>query len=348
MANVRLTAFSHCAGCASKISSMDLEAQVLRRLNPFQPPEVLVGTSRPDDAGVYRISKDLAIVLTIDFFTAIVDDPTTFGNIAAANAISDVYAMGGEPFVALNVVTFPMNSADLPFPILGEILAGGEAKAREAGVAIIGGHTVDDPEPKYGLAVIGRIHPDRVLTKAGAEAGDALVLTKPIGTGILTTAMKQGKRTDADLADVIRSMKTLNRDACRAMLDVGVHAATDVTGYGLLGHLGEMMRAGEVGARLSLSAVPTFAGARELAAEGVVPGGTRKNLAAATASTTWAEGITEAEKLLLADAQTSGGLLLAVPQSSRDRLVARLEELGTPAAAVVGEITASNGLRVDR
>jgi selenide,water dikinase len=207
---------------------------------------------------------------------------------------------------------------------------------------------VDDPEPKYGLAVVGRIDPSRILKKGGARPGDALVLTKPIGTGLLTTALKQGKRTEEDLAEAVRVMKTLNRDACRAMLEAGATAATDVTGYGLLGHLGEMLKAGGVGARISRGAVPVLPGARELAQEGVAPGGTRKNLAAAAPTTTWAEEITDADRLLLADAQTSGGLLIAVPPGQRDRLVARLQELGTPAAARIGEITAGSGLSVVR
>src|SRR5262245_47284291 len=214
--------------------------------------------------------------MTIDFFTPVVDDPRTFGEIAAANSLSDVYAMGGEPFAALNVAAFPAKSADLPLTLLGDILQGGEAKAREAGVAIIGGHTVDDPEPKYGLAVVGRIDPERIVKKAGAKPGDVLVLTKPIGTGLLTTALKQGKLGEQDLDEAVRNMKTLNRDACRAMLEVGPSAATDITGYGLLGHLVEMLKAGEVGAKLSLAAIPTLPRAREMALQGAVPAGTRR------------------------------------------------------------------------
>jgi selenide,water dikinase len=326
----------------------DLQAQVLRRLRPFQPPQVLVGTSRPDDAGVYLVRKDLGLILTVDFFTPVVDDPRTYGEIAAANSLSDVYAMGGEPFAALNIVAFPAASAELPLSVLGDILEGGEDKAREAGVAIVGGHTVDDSEPKYGLAVVGRIDPARIVTKGGARPGDVLVLTKPIGTGLLTTALKQGKRTEADLAEAVRVMRMLNRDACRAMAEAGATAATDVTGYGLLGHLGEMLAAGDVGARLSMSAVPVLEGARRLAEEGVAPGGTRKNLAAAAATTTWGEGVDEADRLLLADAQTSGGLLIAVPAASCDLLVARLRELDTPAAAILGEVRREPGLVVTR
>lgn len=307
-----------------------------------------MGTSHPDDAGVYRVRDDLAIILTVDFFTPIVDDPRTYGEIAAANSISDVYAMGGEPFAALNVVTFPAASKDLPLSVLGDILVGGEAKALEAGVAIVGGHTVDDPEPKYGLAVIGRIDPARILRKGGARPGDVLFLTKPLGTGILTTALKQGRRSAADLAEAVRVMATLNRDACRVMLEGGATAATDITGYGLLGHLGEMLRAGGVGARISMGGIPVLEGARALAADGVVPGGTRKNLAAAAADTTWGDGLTDVDRLLLADAQTSGGLLFAAPPAGEDRILSRLKELGTPAAAAVGMVTEGPGLIVER
>ncbi len=307
-----------------------------------------MGTSHPDDAGVYRVRDDLAIILTVDFFTPVVDDPRTYGEIAAANSISDVYAMGGEPFAALNVVGFPAASKELPLSVLGDILVGGEAKALEAGVAIVGGHTVDDPEPKYGLAVIGRIDPGRILRKGGARPGDLLFLTKPLGTGILTTALKQGRRSAADLAEAVRVMATLNRDACRVMLEAGATAATDVTGYGLLGHLGEMLRAGGVGARLTMGAIPLLDGARALAADGVVPGGTRKNLAAAAADTAWGNGLTDVDRLLLADAQTSGGLLFAAPPAEQDRILRRLKELGTPAAAAVGVVTEGPGLVVER
>jgi selenide,water dikinase len=307
-----------------------------------------VGTSHPDDAGVYLVREDLAIILTVDFFTPIVDDPRTFGEIAAANSLSDVYAMGGEPFAAMNIVGYPADSPDLPLSILGDILQGGEAKAREAGVAIVGGHTVDDAEPKYGLSVVGRAHPSRILRKSGAKPGDKLVLTKPLGTGILTTALKQGKLPEHDLAEAVRVMSTLNAEACRAMLEVGATAATDVTGYGLLGHLGEMLKMGNVGAKISAAAVPLLAGAREFAAAGVAPAGTRKNLAAAEAFTTWDAGVADADRMVLADAQTSGGLLIAVPAAAVDRLRGRLRELQTPAQAVLGEVTAAPGLRVER
>lgn len=320
---------------------------MLRKLQPFQSPDVLVGTSIPDDAGVYRVSDDLAMILTVDFFTPVVDDPREYGAIAAANSLSDVYAMGGEPFAALNVVGFPAASPDLPLEIMGEILQGGAEKAAEGGVAIIGGHTVDDPEPKYGLSVVGRVHPDRIVRKGGARPGDHLVLTKPLGTGILTTALKQSRIGDAELREAVSVMATLNADAARAMMEHDPHAATDVTGFGLLGHLSEMLRDSSVGAQLSLAGIPLLDGAAELAADNVAPGGTHKNLAAVQDRCVWAEGLGSAARLLLADAQTSGGLLIAVSPDRADSLLKRLQELGTPAAARIGRITDSQEIRIE-
>jgi selenide,water dikinase len=296
---------------------------------------------------VYRLRDDLAVILTVDFFTPVVDDPRTFGEIAAANALSDVYAMGGDPFAALNICAFPACSDELPMEILGEILAGGCAKTAEAGVAIVGGHTVDDPEPKYGLAVIGRVHPERIVKKGGAKPGDRLVLTKPLGTGILTTALKGGRLGADDLAEAIRVMATLNHDAAEAMRAVGPTAGTDVTGFGLLGHLSEMLTASGVGARIRASEVPTLPGARDLAAENVAPGGSYRNLEAVATSLRSAEGVTDADRLLLADAQTSGGLLIAVEPGKAERLRRELAARGTPAAADIGEITAESGLAID-
>jgi selenide,water dikinase len=298
-----------------------------------------VGTALPDDAGVYRVADDLAIVFTVDFFTPVVDDARQFGEIAAANSLSDVYAMGGEPFAALNVVAFPAASPELPLELLGDILQGGGAKANEARVAIIGGHTVDDPEPKYGLAVIGRVHPEKYVTKGGAKPGDALVLTKPIGTGILTTALKQGKAAEADLEEAVRIMATLNADAAAAMMAAGPHAATDITGYGLLGHLSEMLDASSTGASLSMGGVPFLGRAREFAAAGAVPGGTRRNLLEAGPRCRWADGLPDPDRLLLADAQTSGGLLIALPDDAAEGLLADLRRRGTPAAAIIGHVT---------
>ena len=238
---------------------------------------VLVGNSTADDAAVYRISDTLAIVETVDFFTPIVDDPYWYGAIAAANSLSDVYAMGGRPAFALNVVGFPRRSADTPLSFLKEILRGGAEKAKEAGIDIVGGHSIDDNEPKYGLCVTGFVHPDRIWRNVGGRPGDKLVLTKPIGTGIITTALRAGKADDQWVQSAVQSMARLNRTAAELASAVEVHACTDITGFGLLGHLREMLGQGDIGAQLTFSAIPILAGARELAVQGFVPGGTSRN-----------------------------------------------------------------------
>ena len=295
-----------------------------------------MATNTADDAGVYRISADLALVQTVDVFTPVVDEPYWFGAIAAANALSDVYAMGGVPRTALNIAGFPRSK--LPLEILGEILRGGGEKCAEAGVAVIGGHTLDDPEPKFGLSVTGFVHPDRVVTNAAARPGDRLVLTKPLGLGVITTGIKQERTTRSAIDEAIRVMAALNRAAGQAMTDVGVSAATDITGFGLLGHLHEMTRASGVRARILLSAVPILEEAWGLARAGTVPGGTQRNRAALAGAVIW-EGIDEDGQILLCDAQTSGGLLIAVPGDRLARLVQALRAGGTPASEVVGEIT---------
>ena len=295
-----------------------------------------MATNTADDAGVYRISADLALVQTVDVFTPVVDEPYWFGAIAAANALSDVYAMGGVPRTALNIAGFPRSK--LPLEILGEILHGGGEKCAEAGVAVIGGHTLDDPEPKFGLSVTGFVHPDRVVTNAAARPGDRLVLTKPLGLGVITTGIKQERTTRSAIDEAIRVMAALNRAAGQAMTDVGASAATDITGFGLLGHLHEMTRASGVRARILLSAVPILEEAWGLARAGTVPGGTQRNRAALAGAVIW-EGIDEDGQILLCDAQTSGGLLIAVPGDRLARLVQALRAGGTPASEVVGEIT---------
>jgi len=308
---------------------------VLRQLPPVTDPNLLVGTDTGDDAAVYRMDDDLALIQTVDFFPPIVDDPTAYGEIAVANALSDVYAMGGKPLIALNIVGFPVG---LPKHILGAVLKGGASKAKEAGVLIVGGHTVDDAEPKYGLAVTGVIKPGAQVTNAGARPGDALVLTKPIGTGIITTAGKQEVVSREVLAGAVDTMATLNRAAAEAMTSVGVNACTDVTGFGLLGHLRGMVEGSEVGARISFGSVPLLQGALELAESGVAPGGTHRNLDAVNDIVNWAPGLHRMAPILLADAQTSGGLLISVPAARRDALVAELESAGVATRAVVGEI----------
>jgi selenide,water dikinase len=301
---------------------------------------VLVGFSTADDAGVVRLREDLAIVQTVDFFTPIVDDPYDFGRIAAANALSDVYAMGGEPVSALNLVAFPLDR--LGAEVLGEILRGGQDVATAAGCAIVGGHSIDDPEPKYGLAVTGAVHPAEVLTNAGGRAGDVLVLTKPLGTGILTTALKRDALLETGLSEAVRSMTTLNDGAARAAAAVGVSAATDITGFGLLGHLGHMVAASRVGAEIALDSLPLLDHARNLAARGIVPGGTNRNLQAA-ASVEWEDEISPVDRILCVDAQTSGGLLLAVPPENEASLLDALRAEATPAAVTIGRLTAEPG-----
>jgi selenide,water dikinase len=270
----------------------------------------------------------------VDFFTPIVDDAAAWGAVAAANALSDVYAMGGRPLFALNLVGWPRDT--LPFELLGEVLRGASEVTRRAGCLMLGGHSIDDPEPKFGLAVVGEVHPDRMLTNATARPGDRLVLTKPLGTGILTTALKRDLAAESELDDAVRSMTTLNDGAARAAIAAGVRCATDVTGFGLLGHLGNILSASAAGARIEVARLPVLPGALDLVARGAIPGGTKRNLEAANAD--WAPDISEAERILCVDAQTSGGLLLAVAPARLDALLAGLRAEGTPAAAVIGEI----------
>ncbi len=298
-------------------------------------PDLLVGTETGDDAAVYRLNDRTALIMTVDFFPPITDDPYEFGAIAAANALSDVYAMGGKPLAALNIVGFP---AALDKEILGEIMRGGYAKTAEAECPIVGGHTVDDPEPKYGLSVVGIVEPGRQVTNAGAQPGDMLVLTKPIGTGIITTAGKQGRADPETLQGAVIAMSTLNRAAAQAMTKVGVHACTDITGFGLLGHLKSMVRGSGVCAQVHLNQVPLFPGARDLLQQGIVPGGTGRNRDSVADTVQWHPDLSDDDQLLLCDAQTSGGLLMAVAEDKLDALLAELKEAGTLAAAVVGRI----------
>ncbi len=294
-----------------------------------------MGIGTRDDAAVYRLRDDLAIVQTVDIFPPIVDDPWHFGAIAAANAFSDVYAMGGKPLLAMNLVCFPI---DLPMDILGEILKGGAAKAAEAGVLIVGGHTLDDKEPKYGMAVTGTVQPGGHVGIDTACAGDLLLLTKPLGTGIITTAGKQGVVDDAVLESAIEVMSALNRDASEAMTEVGVNACTDVTGFGLLGHLKSMAEASGVTARVRASDVPLIDGTWDLVCSGVAPGGTRRNLSSVDIVAAWDGSVSDEMKLVLCDAQTSGGLLMSVPPAKLSELTAALSRRGVSGSAVIGEM----------
>jgi len=320
--------------------------QVLRHVLPVDDPNVLVGHATGDDAAVYRIAEDRALVVTTDFFTPIVDDPFDFGRIAAANALSDIYAMGARPLFALNLVGFPRKL--LSEGLLEEIIRGGGEIAREAGIAILGGHSIDDAEPKYGLVVVGEVDPGRMVTNAAAKPGDVIVLTKPIGSGIIATAIKKDEAPSDVIDAAVENMATLNREAAEAMVAAGAHAGTDVTGFGLLGHLHSMLVASGVAADVHSSAVPLLPGARDLAEAGHVPGGTKRNLQDLEASLHFAGDVPEVTRTLLADAQTSGGMLIVIEAERLDPLLAELSGK-TPVAAVIGEVVegVAGRIRVD-
>lgn len=342
--SIRLTSLSHAAGCGCKLGSADL-SEVLKHLPAIDDANVLVDAATRDDAAVYRLSDDRALVATVDFFTPIVDDAASWGAIATANALSDVYAMGGRPLFALNLVAWPRGK--VPFEILGEVLAGASRVTKQAGCLMLGGHSIDDPEPKFGLAVVGEVHPDRMFTNATARPGDKLVLTKKLGTGILTTALKRDLVPEAALAEAVASMCALNDGAARAASSVGVRCATDITGFGLLGHLGNILSASGVGAQIEIDRLPVFPQALELADRGAVSGGTQRNHDASPAK--WKSDVTPAERFICTDAQTSGGLLLAVAPERLPALLAALDAERTLVRAVIGEILpAERGLRVVR
>ncbi len=310
-------------------------AQVLRPLLPVDDPNALVDASTGDDAAVYRIAGGRALVVTLDFFTPVVDDPLDFGRIAAANSLSDIYAMGARPLFALNLLGFPRDL--LSEGLVERIIEGGAMVAREAGIPILGGHSIDDPEPKYGMVAVGEVAEDALMTNAGARPGDVLVLTKALGTGIVTTALKAGEASDEAVAEAVASMTTLNAGAAAAAGEIGVHAGTDVTGFGFLGHLRSLLRASGVAAQVEAISIPLLEGALELAAAGHVPGGSKRNLEDLVGDVEFAHSLGPELRTVLADAQTSGGLLLAV---ARDRVDALLEALDgrAPYAAVVGRI----------
>jgi selenide,water dikinase len=314
--------------------------QVLRRLPPNAHPDLLVGTDQLDDAGVFRLDDGCALVQTLDFFPPLVDDPYTFGRIAAANALSDVYAMGGQPLTAMNIVGFP--DQELPVELLVEILRGGSERVTEAGAVVVGGHSVRDAEIKYGLSVTGRVHPQGIVTNAGAQPGDRLVLTKPIGSGVLTSAAKAGHIEQEDLAEAVEVMIHLNRSGCEAMIEVGAHAATDITGFGLLGHAFEIAQPAGVTLAIDAAAVPLLERALEWARKGVVTRAHKATLAHLGDELSTGE-VDGALVNALADAQTSGGLLICVTAERTDALVAALQRRNAPCAAVVGEVTARDG-----
>jgi selenide, water dikinase len=300
-------------------------------------PNLLVGMERPDDAGVYRIAQDLALILTLDFFTPIVDDPYDFGQIASANALSDVYAMGGMPVLAMNIICFPGKGMDIA--ILQEILKGGYDKMAEAGVLLVGGHSVDDPEIKYGLSVTGTVHPDKVLKNVGGLPGDAVILTKPLGCGVVSTAIKADMASKVAEDKAVRSMKTLNRKSAEIMAGFPVHACTDVTGFGLLGHACEMIEKTDMGMCIYASKVPLFAEVLEYARMGLIPGGAYRNRDFRLKMVDIQDGISDECAITLFDPQTSGGLLIVLPNGEADELVSQLHAEGVEAAAVIGVIT---------
>jgi selenium donor protein len=343
--SIRLTQFAKRAGCAAK-QAPDYLLSILAGLPPVNDPNVLVGHATADDAAVYRLSDDLALILTTDFFTPIVDRPYDFGAIAAANALSDVYAMAGTPLAALSLVGFP-NGA-LPVTVLGEILRGAADKALEAGIAIVGGHTIQTDEPIFGLAVVGQVDPRAVITNAGAKAGDLLILTKPLGLGIITTAAKRGEDQAGAITEAIGVMTTLNRDASRVFAEAGAHALTDVTGFGLLGHLRGLAAASAVSATVWSELVPVLAAARDYVAAGIAPGGTHSNRRFLADWVDYDPDITADEQLVLCDAQTSGGLLAAVPggQAQAQAVVRALRDIGATSASLIGSIEAGKSGRI--
>jgi selenide,water dikinase len=315
----------------------------VRHLHADHPEELLVGPETGDDAAVWKIDDDRALVSTADFITPVVDDARTWGRVAAVNSVSDVYAMGGRPLFALNLVGW--NKDELPTDLLSEVLAGGQDIATAAGFVVVGGHTIDDPEPKYGMAVTGEVHPDRILTNFGLEAGQDLILTKPLGIGVLTTAIKAGKATEEQAAAAVESMTSINDVAARVALGCGATGCTDVTGFGLMGHLGRMALESGVVAVVDFDAIPFLPGAADLAADGMMPGGSRRNLE-------WADKFLEAgdhdevNQLLIADAQTSGGLIFGIYPSETDAALAELAETGHTAARIGSTASGTPGFNL--
>lgn len=336
----RLTGLTDCGGCAAKLGA-DLLADALAGLGAeAAPAELIAGLAPPDDGAAYRISDELAIIGTLDFFPPLVDDPRTFGEIAAANALSDVFAMGGRVLFALSIAAFP---EELPRDVMAEIFAGASSKVREAGGTLAGGHTIRDPEPKYGLAVVGAGHPDRLLRKGGARAGDVLLLTKPLGTGLLVSGSRQGRTSASDLASAVDAMRTLNRAASDVLVSLGIRAATDVTGFGLLGHGLEMARASDTRFAFEAATLPALPGALALAAGGVETGGAAHNRRFVAGSLEVGAGVTAESVVLAHDPQTSGGLLTAVPPSRLAEVEARLDRAAVPSWRV-GRVESGRGV----
>ncbi|MCX6255693.1 MAG: selenide, water dikinase SelD [Bacteroidia bacterium] len=325
-------------GCSAKISPKQLE-EILKYLPLPEDPNILVDIDTHDDAGVYRVNDELALVLTTDFFPPVCSDPYEFGQIAAANSISDVYAMGGDPVLALNIMMFP--AAKLPMEVYADILKGGFDKATEAGVRIIGGHTIDDFPPKYGLAVVGYIHPDKIITNAGARPGDSLILTKPIGTGIILAGQRLGMTSDNDVTEAKRLMMILNKSGAEVMKKYNIRGATDITGFGLAGHALKMAKASRVSLHINMKKVPLIGDAYKLIDEGCIPGASFSNLEFAEKNTDFAPGLDYNLKMIAFDAQTSGGLLFCTPSDNEIKILADLKDAGLRDANVIGYITES-------
>lgn len=340
---IKLTRYTHGLGCACKLRPQDLE-KVVKELKILQNPNILVGAETSDDAAVFRISDDIALVETVDFFTPVVDDPYLFGAIAAANALSDIYAMGAKPLFALNIVAFPAKRLDIQ--VLRDILHGAQDKAAEAGISVLGGHTIEDTEPKFGMVVTGSVHPQKIWTNSGAREGDVLILTKPIGTGIYSTALKQGLLSDQQADTVSGLMKTLNKAAAETLHSFSIHACTDVTGFGLIGHLLEMSRGSHRDVELKAGNIPYLTDILQLIGSGVVPGGTRNNLAYVNDWVNWPDHFDEIQKLAICDAQTSGGLVVALAAEEAAEAVRTLHLNGVKEAVIIGRVTGTGKGRI--
>jgi len=342
---IRLTSLATCAGCAAKLKAETL-AELLKPVqglfDPISSPDLLVGLGQPDDAAVWRLEEDRALVVTTDFFTPVVDDPYDFGAIAAANALSDVYAMGGKPFLALNIATLPN---DLPIEIGAAILKGGAEKAKEAGVVVAGGHTIQDKEPKYGLVAIGFVDPRKAISKQGARVGDKLFLTKPLGFGVTNTAVKRELASEDEEAEVVDWMKRLNKTASEIAVEFGLRGGTDITGFGLLGHGWEMAKGAGVQLRFHFDAIPFTSAARKFAQAGTFPGGSLDNRKYYSPNVVFSATLETSDQTLLFDAQTSGGLLLAVPAEKAVAFAQRAAELNQPIREI-GEVLEGLGIEV--
>jgi selenide,water dikinase len=330
-----LLKFVEYGGCSSKIPPKQLE-EILGYLPLPADPDILVDIDTHDDAGVYRINDDLALVLTTDFFPPVCSDPYEFGQIAAANSISDVYAMGGDPVLALNIMMFP--SAKLPMEAYADIMKGGFDKATEAGVRIIGGHTIDDPTPKYGLAVTGFVNPGKIITNSGARPGDLLILTKPVGTGIIMAAQRLNIAAESDISEAKNLMKLLNKSGAEVMKKHGIKGATDVTGFGLAGHALKLAKASKVSVRIDLSKVPIIGNTYGLVDDGCIPGASFRNLEYAEEHLFVSQGLDYNLKMIAFDAQTSGGLLMSVNANKADQVLADLHSAGLEYSAIIGEV----------